>query len=94
MAGEFELVKIYAISRAKDDHAILMVELCAPYLVLERLVSPALSLFAVRRGSALLALLIFVDAVYVQQLFALLLPVEVPDDAGLVGGAADKILVV
>lgn len=93
MAGELELVEVYAVSRAEDDHAILMVKLCAPYLVLEGLVS-TLQRLAVGRVRALLALLVFVDAVDVQQLLAFLLPVEVPDDAGLVGGAADQVLVV
>ena len=87
------MVEIYAVTRAKNDHAILMVKLCAPNLVLEGLV-PTLLGFAVGRAGTLLTLLVFVDAVDVQEPLAFLLPVEVPDDAGLVGGAADQVLVV
>lgn len=87
------MVEIHAVSRAEDNHTILMVKLCASYLVLEGLISVLLG-FGVGRTSALLALLVFVDAVDVQEFLAFLLPVEVPDDAGLVGGAADQVLII
>ena len=57
-AEEFGLVKVNAVSRAEDYHAVLMVKLYVSYLIFEGLVSNKQRL-AVGHVRALLALLVF-----------------------------------